>query len=400
MADLATMGGIGQGLLAFSESYQRAKQQQATNDLNQQYVTLAKQREKSDLLSKGMNVDETGNPSYTPEMEDLRKTSLAGQTSEAKAKVAAQTPGSDESNTTYELYKKRLNDVTPGAGDALPQGKSDEFYNRQFGSYLPEQEKFKQQKDVANIQTDRLLQGLGIKGQLQKELAGNKNELLKEIQGLKNQGQIDKQNLANQGKSKKSNPAFGALDKDFAKDWNSYTNGGRATIDKTLNQLQEAKDYLQSHPDDTGAAKGLIPDRLRAFTNPDILAQKAKVQQAAVQGLKAALGGRVTQLEMQTFMNQAWDDKLPAQANIDRIDGVINRIQTERENTENKGSQFEKNGTLEGMSQSQPTGFVPKKAKGLLQPSAPTSASPAGGKSPPPGMSFDQFKAWKKANGG
>jgi len=137
-ADFAVAGGIGAGLSSFADSYLRAKQMQESNDRNQQYVDLAKQRENAGLLAQGMQAS-ASNPTqveYNPETLAIKEQ----QKQKSKDELD---PNSEVSKRGYEIRRQTMNQLSPGAGDKMvPQGASeadlkayDQFYEKSIPGF-------------------------------------------------------------------------------------------------------------------------------------------------------------------------------------------------------------------------------------------------------------------------
>jgi hypothetical protein len=159
MADLSLAGGIGNGLLSFANSYQKAKQQDQQNQVNQQYANIAKQRENAGLLGAGMQADEEGNVSYTPEQQQIKSEQQQQTQSNLDLQKRQADPDSDESKSGYQVRKNTLNALQKGAGDQIvPRGMSEMDYQRTVDPFVEKSipgfsAKIKAQssEDVANI---------------------------------------------------------------------------------------------------------------------------------------------------------------------------------------------------------------------------------------------------------
>jgi len=140
-----------------------------------------------------------------------------------------------------------------------------------------------------------------------------------------------------------------AVDKDFAKDYNDWTSGGQATVDKNLKRLQNAKNILVKRKDDTfgtsGRLTGMLPDVLRSEESKQL---REDVQAAAQGALKATLGTQFTEKEGERIMKAAYNENLSPEANIAKIDAAIKELETAKQNKNAKSSYFEKLGTLTG----------------------------------------------------
>ncbi len=140
-------------------------------------------------------------------------------------------------------------------------------------------------------------------------------------------------------------------DSEFAKDYNAWNTSGAGLVDKNLDKLREAKALLEKRKGDlvgtSGRLTGRLPDALRS---EESIAIRDKVQTAAQGALKATLGAQFTEKEGQRIMNQAFNEKLSPQENINRIDAAIVELENNKQRMANRAGYFEKHGTLTGWS--------------------------------------------------
>ncbi len=140
-----------------------------------------------------------------------------------------------------------------------------------------------------------------------------------------------------------------SLDQDFAKDYNDWTSGGQAALDKNLERLRGARAKLDERKNDlfgtSGRFTGNLPDNLRSEESKQI---RQDVQAAAQGALKATLGSQFTEKEGERIMKAAYDETLSPQANIDKIDAAIKELETSKNNKNAKSQHFERTGTLTG----------------------------------------------------
>lgn len=95
----------------------KSKQLQQQNDLNQQYVNLAKQREGAGLLQEGMQADPSGNVTYNPQQQQIHDVTQQTQLANTMRAQRNTDPNSPESQTKRNFMKQTLNEVSPGFGD-------------------------------------------------------------------------------------------------------------------------------------------------------------------------------------------------------------------------------------------------------------------------------------------
>lgn len=180
-----------------------------------------------------------------------------------------------------------------------------------------------------------------------------------------------------------------AVDKDYAKDYNDWTSAGRATVEKNLERLRNAKAALAEDSSLTGSIRGNTPDVIRNFTNEKAIQTRDDVRAAAQGALKATLGAQFTEKEGERIMNQSYNEKLSPEANIEKIDAAIKELETNRENNDRKAVHFQKYGTLNGLNAVTPESNNISNLKDK-KPAAPQAASAH--------PEADQALAWAKQN--
>lgn len=222
--DYGLLGGIGSGLSSFADSYSKQKQLNKTNDLNQQYVNMAKQREQMGLLQNGMEASPDGGVQYNPEQAEIIKNKRAVEQAAGRNKIEGMDPNSNRSLKATNFHRNLLNMAHPGMGDSTIQdgmseedlkeyepftakvtgdlslidrvnlanaGKSDiARYNGDVKAYLADmanQQKKQHDLDMADIQ--KTIQGM--KGSQAMEQIPAKGEQAQKVQELKGSQQLE-----------------------------------------------------------------------------------------------------------------------------------------------------------------------------------------------------------------
>jgi len=145
-------------------------------------------------------------------------------------------------------------------------------------------------------------------------------------------------------------------DEEFAKelvDWRYK--GGAADTAKSIDQLRLASSELQSGKNITGPILNLIPDFVKAGTNPDSINIKEAVQEVVQRNLRDILGAQFTQKEGENLVNRAYNSALDEKVNAVRVSRLMDQIARAAEAKEAAAQYFEKNGTLTGFTGKVPT---------------------------------------------
>lgn len=153
-----------------------------------------------------------------------------------------------------------------------------------------------------------------------------------------------------------------AADKEFAKEFVDFeARGGFSDIDKQLNQLKEVskslKDIVEgkSKKDLTGPKFGLTPDTVLAFTNPESLSTKQKVEEVVQRNLRLILGAQFTEKEGERLISRAYDERLSEGENLKRVEALIKQISQAAKSKRSAAAYFQKFGTIKGWKGRQPT---------------------------------------------
>jgi hypothetical protein len=171
-----------------------------------------------------------------------------------------------------------------------------------------------------------------------------------------------------------------AVDKEFAKEFVDFeARGGFSDVEKQLNQLKgvrneladvvftelspkERKEFKRKNPrakeskkDLTGPKFGLTPDTVMAFTNPEALSTKQKVEEVVQRNLRLILGAQFTEKEGERLISRAYDERLSEGQNLKRVDVLIKQIDQAAKSKRSAAGYFKKFGTLKGWKGKQPT---------------------------------------------
>ncbi len=138
-----------------------------------------------------------------------------------------------------------------------------------------------------------------------------------------------------------------AIDKQFAKDYNTFiAGGGFADAQKNINQLKEVRAELSRGANVTGPVVGRLP--FRDVFNPRAEAIQETVEEVVQRNLRLVLGAQFTEKEGERLISRAYNPKQPEAENIKRLDRLISQIDQAAQAKVRAGEYFEKNGTLKG----------------------------------------------------
>lgn len=178
-----------------------------------------------------------------------------------------------------------------------------------------------------------------------------------------------------------------AVDAEFAKEYAAFgPGGGYADVQKQLVQLEEAASQLTEGSGMTGPLVGLLPDKLRAMTNPGAVDVMEKVLETAQRNLRLVLGPQFTAKEGEALLSRVYNPMLPPETNQSRVQMLVKQIREAAEAKADAARYFEERGTLEGWNGRLPTfsDFEPagRSASGKVN-DAPKSSAQAFSSLPP-----------------
>ena len=250
------------------------------------------------------------------------------------------------------LMGQAANQIGTVGGKAASSAPLDQFTQRTMQGNQAQMGQMQQDRQMANADDDRQLKMLQYFGKSDDTARAAKAT---EDYRTRTLGQKDRElNIrekeagAKQDKASGANEGLKALDRDYAKDYNDWTSMGKATMDKNLRLLNDAKAELTDAQKDFGTSGnivGRLPDVFRTEKSRVI---QQKVHAAAVGAMKAALGSAFTEGEGKRIMNLSYDPTLSPEQNMGKIDEAIADNMDNAKNQEGKSRFFEKVQTLKG----------------------------------------------------
>ena len=166
------------------------------------------------------------------------------------------------------------------------------------------------------------------------------------------------------------------IDEEFAKEYAvGVAGGGYEDASKQVDQLESAIAELGTSEDLTGPARGMVPDFVRAFTNPKAVDIKERVEEVVQRNLRLILGAQFTEKEGERLISRAYNDRLQEDVNVARLNRLVGAMRKALAAKMSAAQYYEDNGTLRGWK-----GVLPKKSDftGLDFDSSPQANLPAG----------------------
>lgn len=123
-----------------------------------------------------------------------------------------------------------------------------------------------------------------------------------------------------------------AVDKNFAEDYNNYTQGGLSRAADDINNLKEMRKVVEQESKSMisaggGPISGSLPDALRSEKS---IAIRDNIIKTANTALKATFGGNLSNDERQAAAKEFYNDKLGPEENLKIMDSKIKELETAR----------------------------------------------------------------------
>jgi len=124
--------------------------------------------------------------------------------------------------------------------------------------------------------------------------------------------------------------------------------GGFADIQKSLSQLGKVVSDFESGKSGTGAARNLVPDAVKAFTDPELLSSKQQVEEVVQRNLRVILGAQFTEKEGTRLIERAFNPNLSTKENTRRVKLLMKQIRSAAQAKNEAVKYFDQRGTLKG----------------------------------------------------
>lgn len=153
--------------------------------------------------------------------------------------------------------------------------------------------------------------------------------------------------------AKNLTPGEKSADEVFGKDAGEYYyGGGKATVEKNVQRLQDAIDKLKDTPNLTGGITTRIPllnsDSAQDTINPKLASVRDEIRGAIQASLRATLGPQFTEKEGEAIFNRAFNPRLSADENVKRATTELDAIKRMAAQKDQSMKQFISAGTLKG----------------------------------------------------
>jgi len=139
-----------------------------------------------------------------------------------------------------------------------------------------------------------------------------------------------------------------AIDKEFSKGYVAWKTHEFSDAEKGITQLNAAVKDLKKDPSLTGPGTSLIPNVIRAKTNPKSLDTEEKVTEIVQRNLRLILGAQFTEKEGVRLIARAYNIDLDTSINANRVSRLVRQISLAAQAKQEATEYFDKYGTLQG----------------------------------------------------
>lgn len=150
----------------------------------------------------------------------------------------------------------------------------------------------------------------------------------KDLLGMKGNQALSLANTKQETQQPKPSAGQQATDRAFAKTYEDFVvGGGYAEAQKGIKQLNEVADELAQNKTLTGPFRGMLPDSVRSYTNPEAVKVQQQVGDVVQRSLKSILGAQFTEKEGERVLARAYDPKAPPEINEQKIRTLAEQLQ-------------------------------------------------------------------------
>lgn len=146
-------------------------------------------------------------------------------------------------------------------------------------------------------------------------------------------------------------PGEKRVDQAFAKSYEDFVlSGSAADFDKNLKQMRGVHGELTDPKGAnlTGPALGRMPDFVTAYTNPEAVDARQRIEEVVQRNLRIILGAQFTQKEGENLIARAYNPALDEATNAKRLERLITSMEKMKEAKLKAMDYFERNGTMKG----------------------------------------------------
>lgn len=155
--------------------------------------------------------------------------------------------------------------------------------------------------------------------------------------------QVKPQKPVATGKAKKS-VGQEAMDRNFAKEYVTYTSGGRGTLVNSINTLKEALAELESGKDDLSGPMAGYRGFGASAVSPKSVAMEQKIWSAIAGGLKETMGGsQISNADLSAYKERAFKPTVEERDNANALRNVIKDMEAKLQEKDSAVSHWESN---------------------------------------------------------
>ena len=143
-------------------------------------------------------------------------------------------------------------------------------------------------------------------------------------------------------------PMGEAVDKKFSEQYVDWKSGGNVNAARNMTQIAGVLQSIAAGQQVSGAVQGLIPDFVKAFTNPNSVQAQEQVAGVVQQSMKEIMGAQFTEKEGAALIARAFNPQLEPAVNAGRLAMLMEQLKGQAMAKQSMVDYVDANGTLGG----------------------------------------------------
>tara|TARA_R110000822_G_scaffold297535_1_gene420135 strand:+ start:256 stop:1125 length:870 start_codon:yes stop_codon:yes gene_type:complete len=143
-------------------------------------------------------------------------------------------------------------------------------------------------------------------------------------------------------------PMGEAVDKNFSQQYVDWKSGGNVNAARNMTQIAGVLQSIAAGQQVSGAVQGLVPDFVKAFTNPDSVQAQEQVAGVIQQSMKEIMGAQFTEKEGAAMIARAFNPQLEPAVNAGRLAMLMEQLKGQAMAKQSMVDYVDAKGTLIG----------------------------------------------------
>lgn len=138
-----------------------------------------------------------------------------------------------------------------------------------------------------------------------------------------------------------------AVDKDYAKDYNDWTSGGKNQAEASVAKLKGTVERLKAGKGETGASlSGLRSNLPSLFQDADFQRNDADVRSEALKLIKQNLSGATSDKDVERVVSTLWNPGDSTENNVARVEDFLATVEKNMAANDAKAQEYQRSGSL------------------------------------------------------